>query len=270
MSIFYEEYKSNLIRKYTWILLIVILAFMILLAFPIINDPSVQPILEKNIVLVPQGLQNILLPFGTETLTNLNLYFKTIVSHMNLLVCIYALTIGLLSVAKEQGYGTIEYIYNNPISRSSIITFKLIANIISNFTFILILALSSVFIMTYLNDIDFTDGIFTYYNGFIILFFNSIMFTSLGMLISSFNSRTRHLSYINFLVVFLLILVNILYVFNILSIPFISYIPFVDIINLFDLDIINLLVIIGATKVIPTIIFIVLTYLVYGKKDLVI
>lgn len=270
MRVMMNEYKSNLGKQLTWLLFIVILGIMILLAFPIINDPSVEPIVKTNLDIIPDKLSNVLFPLGTDAFSSIDLYFKTILVGINLMFGIYSLNIGMNSLAKEQGYGTIEYLYINPITRGEIFTSKFIGDVLNILILNILILLAMSYGYSYILETDFLNLMMDQISYFIIIFLNGLMFLSLGFMISAFANRTSGLGGISAFIIIAFLVLNILISANIVNIPLVEFVPFRTLQETFYLEFEKLGLVLLISKILPTIVFLIIGSLYYDRKDLVV
>lgn len=266
-----NEYKSNIGRQITWFIFILIMITMLILAYPIINDPSVQPIVENNLENIPEMIKNSIFPFGVEAFGNLELYYDSLLIFVTIMICIYSLNIGLNSVAKEQGFGTIEYLYINPISRNDILFNKYIANLISIFVLVVLIFLSSGYVFSYVSEVDFIEVLRNNFIKFLIIFSEGILMLSLGTMISTFSKRTAGLSLISTLMIFGLLVLNILISLEFINVgPIKTLIPFRTLQELDLSNIVNTVLIILISKVLISALLMILGMITYNNKDLII
>ncbi len=270
MSILINEYKSNFGKQITWFVFLLIIVSMFMLAFPIINDPSVQPIVESNLRSIPSQITQVLFPLGIESFNNLRLYFRTILIFISLMVSIFSLNIGLASLAKEQGYGTIEYIYINPVTRSEIMVSKFIANLINLIILVIILLLATSYAYSYVGELDLMDSIRSQIRNFIVIFFQGLLFLSIGTMISSFAKRTSGLGGIGTLIILGLLILNVLISAQMIDIPLHWLIPLRNLQETFDFETTRLGVSILLGSFVPSLIFLLIGNINYDRKDLLI
>lgn len=266
-----NEYKYNISRQITWFIFLLIMITMFLFAFPIINDPSVQPIVENNLENLPDAITNIIFPFGIAAFTDFALYYDSMLVFVIVMISIFALNIGLNSVAREQGLGTIEYLYINPISRNDILLSKYVANILSLLILILAIYLSSSYVYYYVGEYNFIEVLGNNFMKFVIAFMEGLLLLSIGTMISSFSKRTVGLSLIATLIIFGLLILNMLISIEFINLDFInSVIPFRTFqeLNLSNLG--NVFLNLVVSKVAVSAIFIIIGVITYKNKDLII
>lgn len=266
-----SEYKSNLGKQITWLIFLIIMTTMFLLAFPIFNDPTVQPIVENNLNNIPKSISNAIFPFGIESFTDISLYFDSILLFIQLMISIYSLNIGLMSLAKEQGFGTIEYLYINPVSRSEIILKKFIGNLFNILILVILSCLIANYAYSYIDKVDFIESVKTNMIKYIIIFLEGFLFLSIGTMISSFAKRTSNLGAILFFVISTVIVINILASLGKIGSPLLNvFFPLrlLQDLNLNDLAKVIIVLIIG--KIIIGLFFYIIGHIHYNRKDFIV
>lgn len=270
MSTLINEYKFNIGKQITWFVFLIIIVAMFMLAFPIVNDPSVQPIVESNLRDIPANIKDVIFPVGIEAFGNLRLYFKTILVFISVMVSIYSLNIGLSSLAREQGYGTIEYVYINPITRTEILTYKFVANLLNLIFLVLLLLLSTSYAYSYVGELDLMEVIQSQIRNFVVIFFQGLLFLSLGTMISAFAKRTSGLGGIGSLIILAILILNILISSKMIDIPGHIFIPLRTLQETYDFDITRLSMALLIGSLVPSIAFLLIGNLYYDRKDLIV
>lgn len=122
----------------------------------------------------------------------------------NLSLAIYAANAGARALIKEEAKGTIEYIYGQPISRSSIVFTKIVAAVLSYV--IILIIVSFVCLMTYhlviLPSLPFEKLFAEIANLFLCTFVIGLLFMAIGFMVSALKSNNKHTSGTSLLIVF--------------------------------------------------------------------
>ncbi|MEA5036829.1 hypothetical protein SDC9_35336 [bioreactor metagenome] len=122
---------------------------------------------------------------------------------INLSLAIYAINAGSRSLIKEEAKGTIEYIYAQPISRSSIVFTKIITAVLSYA--IILTIVGFVCMMTYyliiLPQLSFETLFAEIGNLFLCSFVIGLFFMAIGFMISALKSNNKHTSGTSLLIV---------------------------------------------------------------------
>lgn len=272
MSIFNREFSSNLGKQFTWIVFLIIISVITMLAYPIITDNSVSPIILDSLTKIPNLVNKILFPFGLDVFDNVKLYFTSSLIFVQFMICIFSLNIGMMSLAKEQGFGTIDYLYINPVSRTEIFLDKFLANALNLFFLVVITCLTSVYIYSYVSEINYLDAIMDYIFTYIVMFIDGLLFLAIGTFISSLSKRTASLGYIATFIFIIILVLNLLVTIEVFNTsPFIEgLIPLrsIRVINEYSQNLLYIVLIVG--KLIPAVIFSILGIIIYNKKDLLV
>ena len=270
LNILSQEYKNNITKQLTWLIMILIIYGMILFAFPIIKDPSIKTIVDTTINTLPETLIKIVFPFGTEALSDIKMYSVSLHVGINILVSIFALGLGLYSTAKEQGEGTIEYLYINPISRGEIYFNKFIANFLNLAILIALLLGATAYIQAYIAELNFVNVLKDSINSYIIILGTGFLFLSLGTFISAMNKNTINMSLINLLIILMILIVNVIITMGILSLPSLEFVPYRSFVELVNNNIPNIGIKTAIFNIVPGLILVLLGFFIYDKKDLTI
>lgn len=270
MNILSQEYKSNITKQLTWLIMIVIIFGMVMFAFPIIKDPSIKTIVDTTLDTLPETLVDIVFPFGVEALNSIKMYSDSIHVGINILVSIFALSLGLYSTAKEQGEGTIEYLYINPISRADIYLDKFFANLFNLIVLSGLLWGATSFIYSYIGELDFIDILKESINSYIIIMGTGFLFLSLGTFISAMNKSTMNMSLINLLIILLVLIVNVVITLGVITLPNMEFIPYRSFVEMVNNDLVTLSIKTAIYTLVPGILLLIVGYFIYDKKDLTI
>lgn len=270
MSIFNREFSSNLGKQITWIIFLIIVSVMTMLAYPIITDPSVSPIIIDSFTKLPDQVTNVLFPYGLEVFDNIELYYSSQLIFNQFMICVFALNIGLMSLAKEQGFGTIDYLYINPVSRTEILVNKLLANFLNLLFLVIITFVTSTYIYSYVAELDFVSTLKDFAFVYAIIFVEGLLFLAFGSFVSSFFKRTASLGYVSTFVFIIVLALNLLLTLKILQTSsFVEgLVPLrpIKYIDQYSMNSLYMIEVLG--KILPSIIFTILGALVYNNKDL--
>lgn len=269
--IFSRELKLNFGKTIAWIIVLAILVGLFLVLFPLMQDINMKGLFDSFVASLNDNFSKILGFDERVEYTNIGEYLAFIYQYIAVLTCIFAMQLGASSLSKEQGLGSIEYIYSNPISRSEIVTGKLLANILNFVIFLLVIiginfGLAMVIPM---EKVTFTNTELLIDLGkiFLSLLGSGLVFMSIGFFFSAMTKSTTFSEGTSLLFVILaVILVMIGKVYGgmfyevIRNFPFEVFKPIKILLNNFSLF--GILINIAAF-----VIFILLTYLIYGAKE---
>lgn len=259
MNIYLHELKVNRKFMISWLIAIMSLILLYISFFPSFNKEmkSFLKLMEG----IPDMIKNIM-DFNSETFGSILGYFSSFPMSFSLIcAAISAMILGLSILSKEVNNKTADFLLTKPISRSSVVTSKLLASItlilINN---ILIFIFSYLFLFLISNE-SFDLKVFTLIILVILLI--QLIFMSLGMFISVLFTKIKSIISIAMSTVIGLYFLN-AFADNKLKLftPF-SYFDTTYILENKTYEFKYIWITLSLI-----IIFIVLTYLIYKKKDI--
>lgn len=143
MNIVLRELKANLRSLIAWCAFIVFFLYMGISKFQafVSTGQDITAVLES----LPQGLLEAL-QMNAFNLTTITGYFGVMFSYFALMATIFAVLLGNNIIAKEEREKTVEFSLTMPITRSRLVTGKVIAALINCILFTLVLWGTSVFV----------------------------------------------------------------------------------------------------------------------------
>lgn len=277
MTIFSQELKSSLAKLITWTLVLAVFVGLITAFYPMIVKENMALLIQGFIENLRDTLQvalglNLNDNFDFE---NLSYYLGLTYQFLSFLTAVFAIQIGAKALSKEQESGNIQYIYSNPISRSEIVTQKFLASLLVYVIFLILLALGSfgiayAFKLESTNIMDLLTSIGLIYAG---LLGSGLVYLSLGYFVSSFMRNATHAETIGVILTILsvigIVILNINAQANVensmislgIFLPLAAFNPLRLVQYNFD-------IVAMAANIIYIIVFLALTYVVYGSKDL--
>lgn len=212
MTVF--KIEMRILRKpfLIWTIGFSLVVILFMAFFPAMKDESMQQLMDIEMSAMPAGL---LEAFGIgeiASLTQISNYFGYIMQYMNLAIAIYAMMLGTNALIKEESQGTIEFLYAQPIQREQIIASKIGANFLIISFFVSISYLISLLLFLVLKDSNeaysslFTD-VSTIYLG---IYLVALFFLSLGFLLSTLIKSARTAIPLSLAVVFLSFMLGLL------------------------------------------------------------
>lgn len=191
MNIVKRELKSNLKPMIIWSISLILLISLWMVKFQsIAGNTQINELLNS----MPQKM---LAAFGMDKTNILSLggFISALSLYLYLILGIHAVLLGSNIIAKEERDKTAEYLFTLPISRKKVVEGKLISTII-NLSILNLITLSSILISIkkYKKDEGFYKFILLL---FLSLFIVQLIFSSIGMLISSINKRYKKSSNIS-------------------------------------------------------------------------
>ena len=133
--------RRNIGSGVIWAIVLGILFSLIMVAYPTFGTASVMDSLTARAAGLPLIVQEILglqtMPDFTQMLAYFGYFFQIIV----LISAIYGGIVGARALAPEESHGTIEFLYGQPLSRTSIAVQKYIAAVIGYLVYVVLLLL---------------------------------------------------------------------------------------------------------------------------------
>lgn len=145
MNVLKIEIKSQFKGLVVWTISVAAMFIMFIAFFPSMKNSQMQQLVGAKLDSMPKAM---LQAFNLDVLpnfTDLLQYFAYCAQYLTMAGSIYASILGVSSLIKEESEGTIEFLYAKPVCRSSIVTSKLIADILLLLCFNLILFLTCSF-----------------------------------------------------------------------------------------------------------------------------
>ena len=224
MNIFNFEMRSITGQMFIWLIVLTILLGVFMAFFPALQDESMEVIVKSGINSMPESIRQFIFPFSENNLNDIVKYSANIIKFLNFFIAIFAMLMGLNTLAKEQSEGTIDYLYSLPNSRVDIVTMKLIANTIVLFLFNLLMAGITVGIIVLIEkNININSVVITISQVYLYSFIISLVFMSIGMFISSFLKTTSANNTVATLFVIITVIVGLLRYFSSINVPNVLY-----------------------------------------------
>lgn len=211
--IFSRELKSNLSKLFAWLLVLAILVGLLMAIYPLMLDANMKSIFDSFISSLSDTVKNVLGFYEGIDYTDPSEYIGFIYQYIAVFIAMFAMQLGANSLAKEQASGSIGYIYSNPISRSEIVTKKLLANIVTYLIMLVLLALVTFgivcIIKTEVDDIRLSVIMYALVKIFGGLFVSGIVFMAIGQFFSSLSKSISFTEGTSILFVLLMIVISI-------------------------------------------------------------
>lgn len=192
------QFKLNRKTMLLWMGIIAVMILGFMGFFPTMADENLQSLME--------GMSDsILQVLGFETFPNfsdIKQFYGYIIQYVNMALLVYALTLGLNTYLKEEQDGTIEYLYAQNMSRTQLITGKLIANLITlSLVLLVLIGLSCLTFFIYSDDAFAIMG--ASIPVFLIMILSSFIFLLLGTGLSLILKSTVSISGVALGIVFI-------------------------------------------------------------------
>lgn len=270
MNIIRSDYRENLGLILRWLVVFWGLSILNMIVIYILDSDSIQDFFIRNLLDSDSKILKIFLPFGTNSLLERYMNFNNILLLMFICLIFLSINVGLKSLAKEQGLGSIDYLYLGFINRTDLYFYKIIASMISIISFVLIAYLSSSLVYSLIFITSMEEMIYESIHKLILIFFTSSCLASITTMISAFLNNLSKRGVIVFALNILIIGAYLIYVLEIESNFFIRSMPLNNLINF----VIDGEFIVYICQLLVYIILILVSSFVgishYNKKDLII
>lgn len=193
MNIFKMEVKKGLKSLFIWSTICTLLIILFMSMFPSMKDSGMQELVDTKLGAMPPAL---LEAFGLDEapdFSKLNEYFAYVFQYIVIAGSIYAGLLGAKSLIKEESEGTIEFLYAQPVSRTKIVTMKLLSSLALFYLFVVIMAVAAIVVSLIvkpagLQIADLFMDIKTLFSGF---FMVGLVFMAVGFMISALVPHLR-------------------------------------------------------------------------------
>lgn len=259
-----REFKVNLKSFIIWMAVLILMFLVVYLVYPyIITDESMKSMDEMMKMFSPEMLKAFNMDMASISTAYGWLKTEGFV-YVLLIVGIYASILGGTILLKEESDKTIEYLGTLPITRSKIITNKLVVGISYIIMMILIFFVFNYISLTISGDFE--------QKQFVLLsitpLFVCIPLFAINLFISTFLHKTKATIGLSLGMVFLFYILNVLSELSdkVEFLKYFSIYTLADVRNvLTDIKINPIMIIISLTI---TVLFVLLTYVRYNKKEL--
>ena len=120
------QFKLNKHSMLIWVGLLSLMIFGFMSFYPTMADQGMQDLLE--------GMSDSMLQIlGFDTFpdfSKIDQFYGYIIQYINIAIVVFAVTLGLNTYLKEERDGTIEFLFNQPLTRTQLIVQKFIGNIL--------------------------------------------------------------------------------------------------------------------------------------------
>ena len=268
MNMFKFEFNRLLKGSMIWALVCSALVVMFMLFFPSMKEMGIQELVGAKLESLPDTFLEAFNISGTTDFSNISDFSAYVLQYIIMAGGVYAAILGVSALVKEESEGTIEFLYSKPVTRSKIVTAKILASIVIFLVFIIIVGMVTIVISAIVkpDDIEMMSMIMDIKNLYVGMALIGYIFMAIGFLISVFVKSSKKATPIALGVFFASYVIGIfsklqdrLSGFIYLS-PF-DYAPPSEIIkNGFEAK----FIVIGLSIIVVSI---VITYTIYNKKD---
>ncbi|MGE5389577.1 MAG: ABC transporter permease subunit [Deltaproteobacteria bacterium] len=180
MNIFFRELKANRKSLIIWSICMFLLVLSGMAKYKAYSSAGAATALFLS---MPRSIR-ILLGFGSFDVTTISGFFALLFLYIEFAAALHAALLGAGIIAKEERDKTTEYLMTKPVSRTTVITAKLIAALINIIVINVVSLVSSIFIVaTYNQGTDISGKISIF---FLSMFIVQLIFLSLGAFMAAF------------------------------------------------------------------------------------
>lgn len=202
MSIFRLELKNTWKSTLKWAISLSSITFMILAFFPSMQTESMKELTGAKM----EGLDPALLEaLGLAELVDFTVitnFFGYVLQYITLAIMVLVTQSAVSSLVKEEIDGTIEFLYSKPVSRSVILSQKILANIFSFVSILIILCVITVIGYLSYSDYNFAESIKEAGIFYSSILYVGLVFMALGVLLSTLLKSSKGSSGIVIAIVF--------------------------------------------------------------------
>lgn len=170
-----------------------LLIILFMSMFPSMKDSGMQELVNTKMNAMPEAILDAFNLKDVPDFSKLNQYFAYVFQYIMMAGVIYAGMLGAKSLIKEESEGTIEFLYAKPVSRTKIVTMKLLSSLAIFYLFVVIMSIVSILTCLIVKPSDleiinlFTD-IKMLFSGFFLV---GLAFMSIGFLVSVIISHLK-------------------------------------------------------------------------------
>lgn len=186
MNIFKFEFKRQFKSLMIWSVVCSVLVVLFMALFPSMKDMGMQELVGDKLGSLPPAILEAFNISGMMDFSNIKDFMGYCLQYIVMAAGIYGAILGVSALNREEKEGTIGFLYSKPVTRSKIVTSKILTQVVIMFIFIFIVGAVTMAIGVMvkpeeLKTIDLLMDIKTIYIG---MAFLSYTFMAIGFLIS--------------------------------------------------------------------------------------
>lgn len=269
MNMFKFEFKRLFKSAIVWSLVCSALITMFLAFFPSMKDMGMQELIGDKL----DGLSvKMLEAFNINAamdFSNISQYIAYVIQYIGMAAGIYGAILGVSALTKEENEGTIEFLYSKPVTRSQIVTSKILSSVAVFLMFIVIITITTMGVSAIVKpaDAELMTVMMDIKTIFVGITFLGLIFMAIGFLISVLIKLSKSATTIAIGVFFTTYVVGVLGKMqeNLNWLLYFSPSEYVGAASLLDNGFELKYIIIGITIIVVSLIG---TYVIYNRKDL--
>ena len=138
MNIFKFEFKRQFKSLVIWSIVCSALVVLFMALFPSMKDMGIQHLVGDKLDALPPAMLKAFNISGMMDFSNIKDFMGYCIQYIVIASGIYGAILGVSALSKEEKEGTIEFLYSKPVTRSNIVTSKLLVSALIMFLFIII------------------------------------------------------------------------------------------------------------------------------------
>lgn len=187
MNMFKFEFKRLFKSCIIWSLICGGLVVLFMALFPSMKDMGMQSLVNDKMDALPKEILKAFNIDESMDFSNMFNYLGYCIQYIAMASAIYGAILGVNSLIREESQGTIEFLYSKPVTRTKIVTSKLLSNFVAFYLYIVIVGIFTMGVCYAVKpeDIEAMDMIIKLKSVFIGISLLGLIFMSIGMLISA-------------------------------------------------------------------------------------
>lgn len=187
MNIFSFEFKRLLKSCLIWSAVCGMMIVLFMALFPSMEDMGMKELVNDKM----SGISlDMLKAFNIDAgmdFSDIFNYLGYVIQYIAMASAVYGAILGVNSLIKEESQGTIEFLYSKPITRSKIVTSKLLSIILIYFIYIFIIGAATILVCLAVkpDNVEIMDILINIKIVYMGMFILGLVFMSIGMLISA-------------------------------------------------------------------------------------
>lgn len=198
MTVFHLDFKRKIGELITWTIIVGAIIAIMMLLYNMFSSVFRPESFTARLEALPNLIRQVMGLGDYPDLSEVYAFTAYIFQYVLLLSCFYGGIIGAKALTSEEGKGTIEFLYAQPITRSSILRQKLLSGIVRYLIYSIFIYLIACLMIMLLNPGMNISGIaIDLFRVFIALLYAGYVFLAVGFFLSSlFRSNAESISVI--------------------------------------------------------------------------
>lgn len=193
MKMFKFEFNRLLKGSIIWALVCSALIVMFMLFFPSMKGMGMQELVGAKLESLPEAVLEAFNISSATDFSNISDFSAYVLQYIIMAGGIYAAILGVSALVKEESEGTIEFLYSKPVTRSNIVTAKILASTVMFFIFIFILGVVTMIVSSIVkpDDIEIISMLMDIKKLYMGMALIGYIFMTIGFLISVFVKSSK-------------------------------------------------------------------------------